>query len=84
MASYIAKWNPDVEAIYVTDFTSGRLVKASAAIYVKSSVGEGKDKITDYLAFYSKSAAQDLAAREQTTPIEWEQVLASAKSSSGN
>lgn len=84
MASYLARYSPDVKAIYVTDFPTGRLVKATAVTFVKSSVSEGKDRITDYLAFYSEKAARDLAAREKTTAIEWDELLAAAKATPGN
>jgi hypothetical protein len=80
MAKYIVSNNPDAAAIYVTDYSSGRLVKASAVSFVPSLlVVDGKDKTREYVAYYSSKSASEAAAREKTTPIEWAQVLEAAR-----
>jgi hypothetical protein len=75
MAKYVTAHNPDVAAIYVADYQSGRLVKATAATYVPAMVGEGRERERDYLAFSSSRVAADAAAREHTTPLDWKALL---------
>jgi hypothetical protein len=80
MAKYIAQRKPDAAVIYVTDYASGRLVKASAVSFVPSMlVVDGKDKTREYVAYYNSKSAQDAAAREKTTPIDWDQLLELAR-----
>jgi len=80
MAKFIVTQNPDAAAIYVTDFQSGRLVRATAVMFVPTMVGEQyKKKELSYMAFSSSKTAREVAAREKTTPVEWEQVLETAR-----
>jgi hypothetical protein len=79
MAKHIAAKNPDASVIYVTDFTSGRLVKAKAVAFVPTTITEGTSKTVEYLAYYSSAAASNAAAREKTTPIDWDGVLEEAR-----
>ncbi len=80
MAKYMTSKNPDAAAVYVTDYSSGRLVKATAVTFVPSLIlVEGKDKTREYVAYYNSSAAREAAAREKTTPIEWDQLLEVAR-----
>lgn len=82
MAKYIVARNPDTAVIYVTDYTTGRVVKASAVTFVPSMlVVDGKDKTREYVAYYSSQAAAAAAAREKTTPVEWKQLLESVRAS---
>ncbi len=80
MAKYITSKNPDAAAVYVTDYSSGRLVKASAVSFVPSLLlVDGKDKTREYVAYYNSNAAREAAAREKTTPIDWDQLLEVAR-----
>jgi copper chaperone NosL len=80
MAKFIVKQNPDAGAIYVTDFQTGRLVKATAVTFVPMMVGEQyRNKELAYMAFSSSRTAREVAAREKTTAVEWEQVLETAR-----
>jgi copper chaperone NosL len=79
MAKFLVKGEHDAAAIYVTDFQSGRLVKAAAVTFVPATIGEGREKSLDYLAFSKDKAAQQAAARENTTPVDWKQVLEAAR-----
>lgn len=81
MAKFINEQPTDAAAIFVTDFRSGRIIKAAAATFVPATVGEGKNRGQDYLAFRSADAAQDAATREKTKPVTWNDVLAAAKTS---
>lgn len=79
MAKHIVAKNPDASVIYVTDFTSGRLVKAKAVTFVPTTITEGTSRTVEYLAYYSSAAASNAAAREKTTPIDWDGVLDEAR-----
>lgn len=80
MAKYVTAHNPDAAVIYVADSQTGRLVKATAATFVQTTIGEGYERERDYLAFSSRKAASQAAAREHSTPIDWKQLLDEAKS----
>lgn len=82
MAAYVAQKNPDVAAIYVTDFQNGRLVKANAAVFVETTIGEGLQKEQVYVAYSSSGAAREAAAAQKTTPMEWEQLVAASRTAS--
>jgi hypothetical protein len=79
MAKHIVAKNPDASVIYVTDYTSGRLVKAKAVAFVPTTVTEGTSKTVEYIAYYSSMAARDAATREKTSPVDWDQVLEEAR-----
>ncbi len=82
MAAYVAEKHPDAAAIYVTDFQNGRLIKASAASFVAMTIGEGLQKEQVYVAYSSSGAAREAATAQQTTPIEWEQLVAASRTTS--
>lgn len=75
MAKYIATRNPDISVIYVTDFSSGRLVKANAVTFVPSTIVEGKEMTREYVAYYNSQAARAAAEREKSAPVDWDQLL---------
>ena len=79
MAAYVAQKNPDAAAIYVTDYQNGRLIKANAATYVETTIGEGLQKEQVYVAYSSSSAERAAAEAQKTTPIEWEQLVAASR-----
>lgn len=84
MAKYVVSKNPDAAAVYVTDYTSGRLVKATAVAFVPEMIlVDGKDKTREYVAYYNTQAARAAAQREQTTPIDWKQLLEEARKTAG-
>jgi hypothetical protein len=79
MAKHVVAKNPDASVIYVTDYASGRLVKAKAVNFVPTTVTEGTSKTVEYIAYYSSAAARTAAEREKTTPVSWDQVLDEAR-----
>jgi hypothetical protein len=79
MARYI-KANPDMaKVIYVTDYTSGRMIRAASATFVPFETVERYVKTSDFVAYYSKDSAAAFAKERGTTPVKWEQVLAGAE-----
>jgi hypothetical protein len=80
MAKYI-KAHPDkpVAALFVTDQRTGRMLLASDAWFVPTTITtpDGKKSEDDYLAFSSRSAAE--AFRPHAEPLKrWAQVVAEA------
>jgi copper chaperone NosL len=74
MATYIRDHKDDVAEIFVTDYSTGRMMKASRARFVPAMVGAGKERGQDYLAFGLKAEAERIAKREGTSVIGWEAV----------
>ena len=80
LAKYV-KAHPDkpVAALFVTDQHSGRMLPASDAWFVPTTIAspDGKKSENDYLAFRSHSEAE--AFRPHGTPLQrWAQVVAEA------
>jgi hypothetical protein len=79
MAKFLkANPNEKFDGLFATDFATGRLVKVSAVKFVPTMLGEGRDRALDYVAYYAEEGAAEAARRENTTPIQWDAVLAAA------
>jgi hypothetical protein len=63
MARYLHEHPRENGAAYVTDFTSGRLIPARTAVFVKSEIDQNTKEL-DYFAFRDVAAA--VAFREKT------------------
>jgi hypothetical protein len=79
MAKYLAEKKPDAKVVYVTDYATGRLVKAHAVTFVPSMIVDGKDRSIEYVAYYNNQAARAAAEREKTAPVEWDKLLETAR-----
>lgn len=79
MAKFL-KANPTEQFadLFATDYATGRLVKVSAVQFVPTMIGEGRDRAMDYVAYYAEEGAAEAARRANTTPVEWQKVLADA------
>lgn len=73
------KENPEAagtaKAIYVTDYTTGRIIKATSATFVPFVLVERYTKTQDYIAFHAPQNAAAAAAEHKSTPVRWQQVL---------
>ena len=78
MAKYLKEHPMEGASIFVVDYPTSRLVKAGGAIFVPTMMGEGPERALDYTAFALDEGARDAAAREKTTPVKWDEVLAKA------
>lgn len=82
MAKYIAK-HPDEQAAYravfVTDYTTGRFIKAATATFAKLPLEAGGIE-RGYVAFGSARVASDNAKKEGTGAIDWPQLLMASRS----
>jgi len=79
MAKYVVKNPTDVGPIFVTDYTTGKMVKPAEAFFVPvvldATTGE-----RDYRAYGSKTDAAAAAKELHVEPIDWPTVLANAQS----
>lgn len=80
MAKFLSEQAIEIGEVFVTDYRTGRIIKASAASFVPATIVDGKTKSLDYMAFSATTAAEDAALREKTKIVTWTDVLAAAKS----
>jgi hypothetical protein len=79
MAKYVVADRDGGHDAYVTDYRSGKFVRAERATYVPVVLDRNTGE-TDYRAFRLKADA-DAAARElQTTAVDWQTVVERARS----
>lgn len=76
MAKYI-KANPDVQIaqVFLTDYSTGRMVKANAVSLVPTVIGDGESRTRDYVAYSLTQAANEAATREKTAVTDWKTML---------
>jgi hypothetical protein len=77
MAKYLVNHPDEKSTLYVTDFTTGKMMTPDAGFYV-SEVVDGKTGETDYRAYRVKAEADAYAAQAHTAPIGWDGVIAQA------
>ena len=81
MAKFV-KANPTQQfaGLFATDYATGRLVKVSGMKFVPTMIGEGRDRAMDFVAYayYADQVAADAARSANSTPVEWQKVLADA------
>ena len=78
LATYLKQHPDDSGRVYVTDFTTGRMMKTSAATFVPTMVGKGRDRTQEFVAYQASADAKAAAASERTQPTDWQGVLAAA------
>lgn len=78
MAKYIAEHPTEKSTLFVTDYTSGKLVDPGRLTFVETIIDENTME-RDYRAFLKKADAEAFAAKGKTTPIDWNTVIAKAK-----
>ena len=75
MVNYLGKNPGTAKAVFVTDFTTGRLIRASSATFVPFERVERYQKSVEFLAFRAAEGATEAAKEHDSTPITWQQVL---------
>jgi hypothetical protein len=78
MAKHLAMYPATTASICVTDFSSGRFVNASDAVYVPVLMDRNTGE-TDYRAYKAKADADGAARELQTTPVDWSTVVHRAR-----
>jgi hypothetical protein len=77
MAKYLVNHPDEKSTLYVTDFSTGKMMTPNAGFYVREVVDRNTNE-TDYRAYRVKAEADAYAAQVDTTPIGWDAVLAQA------
>jgi len=70
MAKYLNEHPDGVKAVFVTDYTTGRMLSAVNARFVRATIDKAT-KERDYLAFRSLDAAIEAGAGTGATPVDW-------------
>jgi len=78
MAKYLVAHPDESSTIYVTDYTSGKMIAPGAAFYVSEVIDRNTGE-TDYRAYRVKAEADAYAAEAHATPIDWDAVLNRAR-----
>jgi hypothetical protein len=78
MAKYLVAHPDEKPVIYVTDYTSGRMMRPAAAFYVPEIVDRSTNE-TEYRAYRQPADADAAAAELHTTPVSWDAVLDQAR-----
>ena len=76
MYAYLKQHPEETGTIFVTDYPTGRMLKASSATFVPTVLVDGFQKTREFVAFNRSADAQAAAQREGSTPVDWEGVLA--------
>jgi hypothetical protein len=78
MAKYLVSHPDEKSTVFVTDYTTGKMVAPDAAFYV-SDVVDRRTGETDYRAYRVKTEADAYAAEAHATAIGWDAVLDKAR-----
>ncbi|OFW16923.1 MAG: hypothetical protein A3F69_05400 [Acidobacteria bacterium RIFCSPLOWO2_12_FULL_66_10] len=77
LAKYLADHPGDHSTMFVTDFASGRMIQAEAAVYVPTVDRDNGER--DYIAFSDRTTAQSEATARSTSLVSWDAVLEQAR-----
>jgi hypothetical protein len=78
MAKYLVTHPEEKPVIYVTDYTSGRMMRPGPAFYVAEVVDRNTNE-TEYRAYREQAQADAAAAELHTTPLSWDAVVDQAR-----
>jgi hypothetical protein len=79
MAKYLVDHPDESGTVFVTDYTTGKMIGANEAYYVPLLVNTSTGE-RDYRAFRLKSVADMAASNLETTAVDWKTVLERARS----
>jgi hypothetical protein len=74
LARYIHEHGNTDGAVYVTDYTSGKLIQARSAVFVKSEIDE-HTKVLDYYAFRDVKTAVAFKNKTGGSASDWPSIL---------
>lgn len=83
MAKYLTRHADAMAGLYVTDYDSGRLVRAEAATFVRT---DRKDKPGErvHYAFTDARRASEFAKDNSSTAVDWLTIIRQARAASAN
>jgi hypothetical protein len=80
VSQYLAANPGDLKGIFVTDYVSGKLVRAEAANFVRAEINPNTREM-DYLAFSSVTQAVEQGKKAGSSPVDWLTVMRLVKAS---
>jgi hypothetical protein len=79
LAKYLADHPDETATLYATDYATGRMFSPSQLLFVPVVLNRATGE-SDYQAYRLKADAFSVAERDHTTPVDWQKVLAKARS----
>jgi hypothetical protein len=74
MARYLARHPEPMIGVFVTDYPTGRFLRAQNAMFVRAPVEEGAREL-DYYAFERVDKAVEFGQEQTASPVDWLSVL---------
>jgi hypothetical protein len=74
MAKYLTQHPDPMQGVFVTDYQTGRMVRAQTATFVRADI----DDVTherDYYAFIDVRSAVEFGQAHETSPIDWLAIM---------
>jgi len=78
MAKYLVAHSDQQPTIFVTDYSTGRMMAPQQAFYVQELVDRNTGE-TEYRAYRRQADAEAFAVEARTLPIAWDEVLERAR-----
>ena len=79
LAKYLADHPDETATLFATDYATGRMFSPGQLLFVPVVLDRATGE-SDYQAYRLKGDAFSLAERDHTTPVDWQTVLARARS----
>jgi hypothetical protein len=74
MAKYLAQHQGPMNAVLVTDYSTGRMVRAQNAVFVRADIDEATHE-RDYYAFTNVRDAVEFGKAKEASPIDWFAIM---------
>jgi hypothetical protein len=81
LAKYLAAHPEETNAQFVTDYESGKLIRAASAVFVPTMDPNTGER--DVVAYQNEASAAAAAAARAASVLTWDEVLAQAKAAPG-
>lgn len=82
MATYLSKNPGPTAGFFVTDYPTGRMLRAQYATFVRGVVDEETREL-DYFAFAQVKQAVEFASDRTTSPVDWLAIMAQIGAKTG-
>jgi len=77
MAKYLTQHPNPVRGVFVTDYATGRFVRAQNAVFVRAAINEETREL-DYYAFTEVRRAVEFGRDRLTSPVDWFAIMQQA------
>ena len=82
MAKYLTEHPEPVRGVFVTDFRSGRMIRAQNAVFVRALV-DPDTRERDYFAFADVRSAVEFGKEHSASPVDWFVIMQQTAASKG-